>query len=420
MVIVVNKSVEETKVAILENGKLSDLFIERKKSEKILNNIYKGRVQNIVPALGLVFVDIGFSKSAYLNVDDVVVQCDKKNIENMIKPGQDIIVQVYKEPISSKGPKVTMNISLPGRFLVYVPFGDNVGISKRIKNKQECERLKGIVNEIKKKIVGGIIIRTEAKKVKETEIKNESNYLIKLWMSIVEKFKNMEPTDLIHKDLGTVFQVVRDYFSDNIALMCIDSRKEFNEVVNFVKIMFPEFIDKIVFYDSETPIFQAYGIEEEINELCSSKVNLNFGGYIIIQEMESLCAIDVNSGKFTSKFDQEETAVLTNLEASKEIARQLRLRNIGGIIVIDFIDMKKPSNRREVFNRLRKATMNDKAKIKIWPMTKLGLIEMTRERKKKSLFFLLGDACPVCQGLGFVFSKKSSNFYYGNKIESKY
>ncbi|MDR2665882.1 MAG: Rne/Rng family ribonuclease [Endomicrobium sp.] len=406
MVVVVNKSIRETKVAVLENNKLFDLFIDREDSKKILNNIYKGRVQNIVPALGSAFVDIGFGKSAYLSVDDIVVQCNEKNIENMIMLGQDIIVQIYKEPINNKGSKVTMDISLPGRFLVYMPFGsNNIGISKKIKNKQECERLKDIVNEAKKNVTGGIIIRTEAEKVKETEIKNEINYLTRLWVSIIEKFKNAKPTSLIHKDLGMVFQIVRDYFSDDITLMHIDSQKEFSDVVDFVKIVMPEFIDKIVFYNSKTPIFKAYGIEEEIDKLCSNKVDLNSGGYIIIQEVESLCAIDVNSGKFTSKFTQEETAVLTNLEASDEIARQLRLRNIGGIIVVDFIDMNKATNRRKVLNSFRKATISDKAKIKIWPITKLGLIEMTRERKKKSLFSLLGDTCPTCRGLGFVFPK---------------
>ena len=406
IVVLVNKSIRETKVAVLKNNKLFDLFIERKESKKILNNIYKGRVQKIVPALGSAFVDIGFGKSAYLSVDDTVVQCDKKNIENMIMLGQDIIVQIYKEPINNKGPKVTMDISLPGRFLVYMPFGNNIGISKKIKNKQECERLKGMVNEAKGNVTGGIIIRTEAEKVKETEIKNEINYLTRLWVSIIEKFKNAKPTNLIHKDLDIVFQIVRDYFSDDVTLMHIDSRKEFSDVMDFVKIAMPEFIDKIVFYNSKTPIFKTYGIEEEIDKLCSNKVGLNSGGYIIIQEVESLCAIDVNSGKFTSKFTQEETAVLTNLEASDEIARQLRLRNIGGIIVVDFIDMKKATNRRKVLNNFRKATMSDKAKIKIWPITKLGLIEMTRERKKKSLFSLLGDTCTVCRGLGFVFPKK--------------
>ncbi|MDR1400741.1 MAG: Rne/Rng family ribonuclease [Endomicrobium sp.] len=413
VIIVVNKSIGETKVAVLENDKLFDLFIEVKESEKILNNIYRGRVQNIVPALGSAFVDIGINKSAYLSVDNIVSRCSEKNIKNMIKSGQDIIVQVYKEAINNKGPKVTMNISLPGRLLVYIPFGNNVvGVSKKIKNKQECKRLRDIANEVKKNVSGGIIVRTEAEKVKEVEIKNEVSYLTRLWVSIVEKFKNVESTNLIHKDLGIVLQIVRDYFSDDVTLMHIDSRKEFNDVVDFVKIVVPELADKIVFYNSKVPIFKLYGIEEEIDKLCSNKVGLNSGGYIVIQEAESLCAIDVNSGKFTSKFTQEETAVLTNLEASEEIARQLRLRNIGGIIVIDFIDMKKAADRRRVLDRLCEAAMSDKAKIKVWPMiNKLGLIEMTRERKKKSLFSLLSDACPVCQGLGFVFSKKRSNFY---------
>ena len=223
--IVVNRSLEETKVAVLEDGKLFDLFIERRESEKILNNIYKGKVQNIVPALNSAFVDIGFGKSTYLGIADIVAQKDEKDIEKMLKPGQDIMVQVYKEPISTKGAKVTMDISLPGRLTVYMPFSKNIGISKNIDCKEEHARLKKIANEIKEDIPGGIIIRTEAEDATEEEIKKEVKYLTRLWNSIVSRFDSAKPMSMIHKDLGVVFQTVRDYFSEDVMLMHIDSQK---------------------------------------------------------------------------------------------------------------------------------------------------------------------------------------------------
>jgi ribonuclease G len=414
--IVVNRGLEETGVAVLEDGKLFDLFIERRESEKILNNIYKGTIQNIVPALGSAFVDIGFGKSAYLGVDDIVAQRKEKNIENMIKVGQEVMVQVYKEPINTKGPKVTMDISLPGRLLVYMPFNNNIGISKNIEDKQEYNRLKSIVCKIKKDIPGGIIVRTEAEGSSEQEIETEIKCLERLLASIVVKFKNVKPMSIVHKDLGVVFQTVRDYFSEDVIMMHIDSKKEFKDVYDFVKIVLPEFIDRILLYDGKQPIFKAYGIDEEIKVLRSNKVRLKSGGYLIIQEAESLCAIDVNSGKFTSKRSQEDTALVTNLEAAVEIARQLRLRNIGGIIVIDFIDMRKSANRHKVLEKLRDAAKGDKAKIKIWPITKLGLIEMTRQRKRESLFSLLGEVCPTCKGLGLVLSKESIFINVCNEI----
>jgi ribonuclease G len=415
--IIVNRSLEETKVAILEDGKLFDLFIERRESEKIINNIYKGTVKNIVPAFESAFVDIGFGKGAYLGIGDIIAQKEEKSIENMIKVGQEVMVQVYKEPINTKGPKVTMDISLPGRLLVYMPFSNNIGISKNIENDKEHDRLKNIITKIKKDMPGGIIVRTEAEDADEDEIKSEIRHLSRLWSSIVSRFNDTKPMSLIHKDLGIVFQTIRDYFSNNVNLMCIDSLKEFRDVTDFVKIISPELSDKIVLYDDRIPIFKAYGIDEEIKILRSNKVKLPSGGYLIIQEAESLCAIDVNSGKFTAQISQEDTATITNIEAASEIARQLRLRNIGGIIVIDFIDMKKASNRQKILETLRQATKGDKAKIKIWPITKLGLIEMTRERKRESLFSLLGDTCPVCRGLGLVLSQESIFINVCDEIE---
>ncbi len=408
--IVVNRTHEETRVAVLENDRLTDIFIERRESEKILNNIYKGKVQNIVAGLSSAFIDIGFGKSAYLSKDDVVAAKNEHNIENMLKVGQEIMVQVYKEPISTKGPKVTMEISLPGRLLVYMPFSNNIGVSKQIEEKEEYERLKNIIKKLKNgsDLAGGIIVRTEAEDATEDELEREIKYLSRLWASIINRFNNAKMGTPIHKDLGVVFQTVRDHFTEDVTLMHIDDQKELKDVTEFVKTVSPELEERIVMYEGKQPIFKAYGIEEEIKRLRSNKARLPSGGYLIIQEAESLCAIDVNSGKFTGKNNtQEEVVTMTNIEAANEVARQLRLRNIGGIIVIDFIDMKKEKNRKKVLEELRNATKNDKAKIKIWPITKLGLIEMTRERKRESLFSLLGDNCPTCHGLGLVLSKES-------------
>lgn len=406
--IIVNRTFEETRVAVLENDKLSDIFIERRETEKILNNIYKGKVQNIVSGLSSAFVDIGFGKSAYLGIADIVAPKNEKKIENMLKVGQDIMVQVYKEPISTKGPKVTMEISLPGRLLVYMPFNKNIGVSKQIEDKEEYNRLKNIVKKLKTDLAGGIIVRTEAEDATEEEIEREIKYLSRLWASVINRFNNSKSGTCVHKDLGVVFQTVRDHFTEDVKLMYIDNKKELNDVVDFVRTVSPELEDRIALYDGKQPIFKAYGIEEEIKRLRANKVRLKSGGYLIIQEAESLCAIDVNSGKFVGNNNtQEEVVTLTNIEAANEIARQLRLRNIGGIIVIDFIDMKREKNRKKVLETIRAATKHDKAKIKIWPITHLGLIEMTRERKRESLFALLGDTCPTCHGLGVILSKES-------------
>ncbi|MDR3112153.1 MAG: Rne/Rng family ribonuclease [Elusimicrobiota bacterium] len=406
--IIINRTLEETKIAVLEDGRLFDLFIERRESGKILNDIYRAKVQNVVPALGAAFVDIGFGKSAYLDIDDIIEARGEKNIENVLKQSQDVMVQVYKEPINTKGPKVTTDISLPGRLLVYMPLGNgNIGVSRNIESKEESERLKSIISDCKQDIAGGVIARTEAEGVTEADIKNEIISLTRLWESIIKKFNAAKNVCCVYKDHGVVFQTIRDYLSDDVRSVHIDSKKEFKDTLEYVKNISPSFRDRIVLYNGKLPIFKAYKIEEEVKKTNSNKVKLSSGGCLIIQEAESLCAIDVNSGKFTVKSSQEDTAYITNLEAAQEIARQLRLRNIGGIVVIDFIDMRKSSNKQKLLDRLREATKGDKAKIKIWPITSLGLIEMSRERKRESLSSLLGDTCPLCKGVGKILSKET-------------
>lgn len=404
--IVVNRAPEETRVAILEDGNLVDLFIERRESEKIVGNIYKGRVENILPGISSAFVDAGLDKNTYLFVDDVVSETKDRKIEKMISRGSEVLVQVDKEPISTKGAKVTMDISLPGRLLVYMPFSRHGGISKNIEDHNERTRLKKIISDIKPE-TGEIIVRTEAEEATEKELKREMRYLKRLWDSIKERSKSAATPSLVHRDLGIVFQTIRDFFNDEVNIMLIDSGAEYKEAAEFVSIVSPELQERVKQYSGRTPIFKAYGIEEEIKKLHSNRVNLPSGGSIIIQEAESLCAIDVNTGRFAGKKTQEETVTVTNIEAAKEVARQIRLRNIGGIVVIDFIDMKKAKNRHRVLEALTQAVKSDKAKTKIWPITRLGLIEMTRERKRESFFSLLGETCPHCGGTGSVISRES-------------
>jgi ribonuclease G len=414
--IIVSRSFEETRVAIMENGMLVDLFIERKESEKIVGNIYKGRVDAILPGISSAFVNIGFGKNAYLNMHDVVADSKSHKIEDKIQKNKEILVQVEKEPISTKGPRITMDISLPGRYLVLMPFSNDVGISRNIESRDERHRLKSIIKEIKPEKFG-LIVRTEAEEATKEELKREVKYLTRIWGSINGRFAQAKTPSLMHRDLGLVFQTLRDYFTEEVEIVIIDSKEEYEEVVDFIKIISPELVDRIKLHNSKTPAFKAFKIEEEIKKLRSNKVKLPSGGYIIIQEAESLCAIDVNTGSFTGQRSQEETVTITNVEAAKEVARQLRLRNIGGIIVIDFIDMKKTKNKQKVLNELSTSVKGDKAKIKILPITSLGLVEMTRERKRESLFSLLGETCPTCRGIGLVTSKESLFIHINTELE---
>ena len=415
--IIVNRTVDEARVAIIENGQMTDLFFERRESEKIVGNIYKARVKNILPGLSSAFVEVGLERSAYLYVDDVRAEGKETKIEKMLSVGQEIIVQVDKEPISTKGARVNMDISLPGRLLVYMPFTHHIGISKNIESREERSRLKSIIMEMRTDCPGGFIVRTEAEEATDVELKREMKYLVRLWNSVAQRAIPAKAPALLHRDLGIVFQTVRDYFNEDVDIFLIDNKDEFKEVTDFVRIVSPELLDRVKLYPSKTPILKAFNVEGEVKKLRSNRANLQSGGYIIIQEAESLCAIDVNTGRFTGKKSQEETVTVTNIEAAKEVARQIRLRNIGGILVIDFIDMKHAKNRQRVLEVLTQSVKGDKAKIKIWPITRLGLIEMTRERRRESLFALLGEECPTCHGLGSVLSRESLFIQVNQELE---
>jgi len=415
-----NTSFEETRIAIMEDDNLAELFWERRGTANVVGNIYKGTVENVLPGISSAFINIGLDKNAYIYISDVLGN-HRDGIARLLKRNQHVMIQVAKDAISTKGMKVTMDISLPGRFLVLTPFQEFVGVSKNIDNHEERKRLSEIIkkiaknNNLEKK---GCIVRTEAEGASEKELEREIKYLIRTWESIEKRFETALSPSVLHKDMELTLQMARDILSDEVSIYMLDNKEEYNNVLEFVKKISPELKDKIKLYTNKTPIFQAFDIEKFITELRKTKVGLPNGGSIIIQEAESLCAIDVNTGRFTGSRSQEETVTLTNVEAAREVARQLRLRNIGGIVVIDFIDMKRASNRHRIVNTLEKAVERDKAKIRILPITRLGLVEMTRERKRESTVSLLTDDCPECHGSGRVLSSESIRIKIQREIQN--
>ncbi|MDR0953319.1 MAG: Rne/Rng family ribonuclease [Elusimicrobiota bacterium] len=406
--VLVNTSFEETRIAILEDGVLAELMWERRGALNIVGNIYKAVVENVLPGISSAFLNIGYEKNAYLYISDII-EGDKRPIDKILYKGQEVIVQVVKDAIGTKGMKVTMDVSLPGRYLVLTPNQKFVGVSKNIENDDQRERLNATVKKLAEKHLEGMgcIVRTEAEEASEEELEKEVKYLYRQWKSIITKFERGPAPALLHEDMDGVLQVSRDILSENVKVYMLDNQKDYEKVVDFVAKISPEFKDRIKLYKGKTPIFEAFNVEPEIDKLRRIKLPLENGGSIIIQEAESLCAIDVNTGKFTGSKSQEETVTQTNIEAAYEVAHQLRLRNIGGIIVIDFIDMKKASNRHKVVDALNDAVKRDRAKIRILPITRLGLVEMTRERKKESTGSLITEECPQCHGSGRVLSSES-------------
>ncbi|MFI5361463.1 MAG: Rne/Rng family ribonuclease [Elusimicrobiota bacterium] len=406
--VLANTSFEETRIAILEDGRLSELHWERKSSQNIVGNIYKGTVENVLPGISSAFVNIGFDKNAYLYISDVL---GEKNaaIDSTLKKGQVIMVQVAKEAISTKGPKVTMDVTMPGRYLVFTPFQSYVGISKHIDEPEERQRLEKIMDRMVATHLGGkgLVVRTEAEGASEEELEREVKYLLAAWQQVQKKFEETPPPALLHQDLSLALQIARDIMSEQVYVYMVDNKDVQKEVLDFVDGFAPHLKERVRLYESKTPIFKAFNIESEIANIRETKVPLPNGGSIVIQEAESLCAIDVNTGRFTGSKSQEETVTQTNIEAAAMVAQQIRLRNIGGIIVVDFIDMRKASNRQKVMEAFAEDCRADRAKIRILPITRLGLIELTRERKRMSTASLLTAECPQCRASGRVLSSET-------------
>ncbi len=433
--LIVNCAPHETRVALLENNTVAEVFIEREDDTNIAGNIYKGRVQRVLPGMQAAFVDIGFEHAAFLYVDDVFDSSDQRDfqgfgqdsrqeqapleqqrpslsstpnygIENILRQGQEIMVQVTKSSIGTKGPRVTTHISLAGRYLVLMPTVDHIGVSRRIEDETERTRLKEMLQELNQNQFG-YIFRTLAQGIDRECLEKEIRFLTKTWEEIQNRNQKLSATNLLYKDLNATFRAIRDLMGDEADRLVIDSPEEYENIREFLDKFIPDSGLKIQLYQGREGIFDAYNIEAEIARALKKKVWLRSGGYIIIEPTEALVVIDVNTGRYVGTHDFDDTVLKTNLEAVKEIACQIRLRNIGGIIIIDFIDMKKDAHKEKVMNLLSEAVANDKAQINILPLTELGIVQMTRKRIRKNLTRILCEPCFYCGGHGHLLSGQS-------------
>lgn len=413
----------EKRVALVEGGRLAEFYVERPSDRGITGNIYKGKVVRVLPGMQSAFIECGLARTTFLHVTDIkesfkdLDELEEEElkassgggggrIQDLLKEGQEIVVQVAKEPIGTKGARVTSYISLPGRYLVLMPTYNKVAISRRIESDKERRRLKDIVNKLREKGYG-FIIRTVCEGMKAEEIRADMEYLIKLWQS-VERRKFAAPSpSLLYEEPDLTLRTIRDLFSSDIARLVIDSKEEYDRAMDFIDEFLPHLRDRVEFYDGAEEIFDAHGIEIELADALERKVWLRSGGHIVIDQMEALTAIDVNTGKYVGKRSSEHTILKTNLEAVQEVVYQLRLRNIGGIIVIDFIDMAKSADREKVYNALKLALKADKARTNILKISELGIVEMTRKRVRESLSQSLCEPCPYCEGNGLVRSKET-------------
>ena len=413
--IIINSNPEETRVALLESGQLVELYIERKKDISLVGNIYKAKVIKVLPGMQSAFVNIGFEKATFLHVADVHSSFDYSvfgedleetiplnlPIEELLQEGQEVLVQVSKDPIGTKGARVTSYITIPGRYLVLMPGVEHIGVSRRISDENERARLKEIVSMFKPQNFG-LIVRTASEGDTEEEIKKDIDFLMLLWENIETKKNKVNAPHLLYSDLDIASRSIRDMLGHDVNKLIIDSEDEYKRLKEFVNTYFPKLITKIELYEGEEPIFDSYAIELEIPKALGRRVWLKSGGYIVIDQTEALTAIDVNTGKFVGKATLEDTILKTNLEAVREIAYQIRLRNIGGIIIIDFIDMEKEENRNRLFVAFQEAMAKDRVKSTIFQVSELGLIQMTRKRVRESLGRILSDPCQYCEGKGFI------------------
>ena len=436
--LVVNARPHEIRVALIENGVVAELHIERKTGQELVGNIYRGRVVRVLPGMQAAFVDIGLDRSAFLYVShvhkdimDMAQMMLRNNVEEMsygsqedyrtrpgassessltvealLHEGQDIMVQISKEPLGTKGARITSYISLPGRHLVLLPTVNHIGISRKIEDPAERERLRNLIQELRSDNLG-FIVRTASEGATKDELKSDMDFLQKLWAGIQDKMTRTSGPGILYKDLSISLRSVRDLFTREVDRLIIDSFDEYNSIMEFIDTFVPSLKYSVELYERSEPIFDCYGIELEISRALQKKIWLKSGGYIVIELTEALTAIDVNTGSYVGTRNLEETILKTNLEAVKEIACQLRLRNLGGLIVIDFIDMEKKVNRERVFTALKEALSKDKAKTHILRMSELGLIEMTRKRTRENLSRLLGEPCFYCEGRGTLKSKKT-------------
>ena len=403
--VLINVTPQETRVAILQDGVVQELQIERASARGQVGNICMGRVTRVLPGMQSAFVDIGGSRAAFLHVADIHGQrqggAEAAPIENLLAEGQSLLVQVVKDPIGSKGARLSTQISIAGRLLVYLPQESHIGISQRIGDEEERQQLKEKLQQLlPADIHGGFIVRTMAETATDNELLADVEYLRKLWHGIQEKARNAEPQSLLYRDLDLSLRVLRDAIDEETTRIVVDSRETFQKMREFSFEFVPGEAEKVEHYTGERPLFDLHAVDDEIEKALASRVDLKSGGYLIIDQTEALTTVDVNTGGFVGGRSFDETIFKTNLEASLVIARQLRLRNLGGIIIIDFIDMDSEEHRNAVLNEFRKALARDHTRMTVNGFTQLGLVEMTRKRTRESLAHVLCETCPVCRGRG--------------------
>jgi ribonuclease G len=435
--ILINANPRETRVAIIEDEQLVELLVDRPEARRMVGDIYFGRVEAVLPGIQAAFVDIGTEKSAFLHASDLVYPEDETDadadadddggddddeaapsgrrgrakappIQDVLKRGQDLIVQVSKEPISTKGPRVTAQVSLAGRFLVYMPFAERrVGVSRKIGDRATRQRLRALVEEVLPKDAGGVIVRTVGEDVTKEILERELTTLIGQWKRLKRKTHFVRAPAQIHRETSLTRGLMRDVFTTKVEQVTVDSKQVHNEILEYLKGIAPELIDRIKLYEDAVPLFDKANIEQELRDLFKRRCDLPAGGYLIIEPTEALVSVDVNSGRYTGKKDPEKTILRTNLEAAREVARQMRLRDLGGIIVCDFIDMDTKSSRDKLLQELRTHLGRDRARTKAFQVSELGLIEMTRQRVRQSHLQNMTEACPTCHGTGRVFTAET-------------
>lgn len=445
--IVINSSESQTRVAITEDSNLVDFFVDHPEKRRMVGDIYLGKVARVLPGIRAAFIDIGQKHDAFLHfsdigdrmeslqgmLDDEDEDIDDEEDESSSEPGehkpkaatrpqiekegsipklykgQEIIIQIIKEPVKDKGVRVTSSISIPGRFCVLLPFDYKIGISKKIHDFKERRRLRKLARGILPEDCG-LIIRTAAKDQTEEALAMDLKYLSKTWKEIQNKVKNSTPHQLLYQDLSTTISVIRDLYTSDISRVYIDSKKMLKEIRDYVELIQPELLEKIELYKDKEPIFESFKVEEQIKELMGRRVNLPSGGCIVIEHTEAMTVVDVNSGRYAKSKEQELNSLKTDLEAAREIVRQLRLRDIGGLVVVDFIDLEDDKNRKKVFDELKKEFRKDRAKIAMLPMTEFGLMQITRQRVRENILQSLNEVCPYCLGTGML-TKKSNMLY---------
>jgi len=439
--ILINEALRETRVARIENGQLVEIHIERERERSIVGNIYKGKVTRVLPGMQAAFLEIGLSRTAFLYVSNIldpqknadapesdshfdedasseattddtdeeekeVPRESHRNISELIREGEMVLVQVIKEPMGTKGARLTGYISLPGRYLVYLPDTRHIGVSRRIENSDERSRLISII-EKNRPAQGGFIVRTVAENASEKNLKDDMEYLVKLWGSVKKGAQKQNQPGLVYSDLDLATKIIRDRVTDDVDRIVVDDLGMFKQITKFIQTFLPRFKKRIELYSDKIPIFEHSGIESEISRAIARKVWLKSGGYIIIDETEALTSIDVNTGRFVGRRNLEDTILQTNLEAVREIAYQIRLRNLGGIIVLDFIDMGKSQHKDRIYQALLEELRKDPVRTNVLPISDLGLIEMTRKRTQESLAQRMTSPCSYCDGRGYVKSKET-------------